>query len=169
MVASGAFREDLYYRLKIVTIEVPPLRERADDIPLLVEHILSRLNWQLHRQVTKVSPSALRRLQSYHWPGNVRQLENVLTRALVQCKGDVLMQEHLTFPEDMPQGEASSPASFSLKQAERQHILRVLQASNWQKNLAAARLGISKPTLYAKIKEYGLHPGLDDDQEESTP
>jgi len=158
LVTRGAFREDLYYRLKIVTISVPPLRERAADIPLLVEHILAKLNRQLRRQVTKISPEALDRLQRFHWPGNVRQLENVLTRALVQCKGDVVMQSHISLPKAPFRSPGDAVNSFLLKDAERQHILRVLQESNWQKSLAARRLGISKPTLYAKIKEYGLSP-----------
>lgn len=157
LIRQGLFREDLYYRLKIVTIRVPPLRERPQDIPLLTEHFLAKQNVQRRRRVKKIAPEAMEALLSYHWPGNVRQLQNVLTRALVNCKSDVLMKEDLTFPA--AQAESSAPSGgASLKEVERQHILKILDETGWQKSLAAKRLGISKPTLYAKIKEYRLKP-----------
>jgi len=156
LIAEGLFREDLYYRLKIVTIEVPPLRERPEDIAALVEHFLTRLSGQLNHHVTKISPEALEALTTYHWPGNVRQLENVLINALVACKGDVLMAEHLCLPTENLEDVRSGDHAFSLKEVEKRHILKVLRESRWQKSLAARRLGISKPTLYAKIREYDL-------------
>lgn len=158
LIRQGRFREDLYYRLKIITIVVPPLRERPEDVPVLLEYFLTKLNRQLSKHITKVAPEVLEKLLIYSWPGNVRQLENVLTRALVACKGDVLMAEDVSLPNESPGNADTTSAAASLKDVERQHILKVLTETKWQKNLAAKRLGISKPTLYAKIREYDLKP-----------
>jgi transcriptional regulator with PAS, ATPase and Fis domain len=158
MVKAGTFREDLYYRLRVVEIHLPPLRERASDIPILVEGLLAKINRDLAKDVRYVTPAALAKLSSYAWPGNVRELENTLTRAAVLAKSDVLDETLL------PLGSASAPALDAdsegalptLREIERRHIARVLSHTEWNKRRACAILDISRPTLDRKIEEYGL-------------
>lgn len=149
-VIKGRFREDLYYRLNVVSIHVPPLRERKDDIPLLVQHILRQINTELHTNVNKVSDSAMERILSHDWPGNVRELENVLTRGVVLSKSDVLEESviPLTTSVQVPQ---TSNWRRSLAEVEVEHIVRVLEGTGGNRTEAAKILGISKPTLYSKL------------------
>ena len=161
MVAKGTFREDLYYRLRVVEIGLPPLRERASDIPILVEGLLAKINKDLDKDVRYVTPAALARLQSYPWPGNVRELENTLTRALVLAKSDVLDETLLTLgtvqPAEAGGGELDALGQLpTLREIERRHIARVLVHTEWNKRRACAILDISRPTLDRKIEEYGL-------------
>lgn len=161
-VAEGAFREDLYYRLNVVTVRMPPLRERKVDIPLLVDNLLRRINRETGRTIQRISAEAMRALESHDWPGNVRELENVLTRAAVLARGDVIVAVDL---QDAPQpakdgGDESSlhdsgePAS--LREVEREHILHVLEATDWHKGRTCDILGISRSRLDRKLREYGL-------------
>jgi DNA-binding NtrC family response regulator len=155
MVAKGTFREDLYYRLRVVEIHLPPLRERASDIPMLVDGLLAKINRDLGKDVRFVTPAALAKLAAYAWPGNVRELENTLTRAVVLAKTDVLDETLL------PLGGAAAAASDegylpTLRELERRHIIRVLAHTEWNKRRACAILDISRPTLDRKIEEYGL-------------
>ena len=162
MVAKGAFREDLFYRLRVVEIALPPLRDRPGDIPVLVEGLLAKINRDLDKDVRYVTPAALARLQSYAWPGNVRELENTLTRAVVLAKADVLDETLL----QIGIGDAASPGSGAeadsegalptLREIERVHIIRVLAYTDGNKRRACAILDISRPTLDRKIEEYGL-------------
>ncbi|MBL0217902.1 MAG: sigma-54-dependent Fis family transcriptional regulator [Myxococcales bacterium] len=160
MVAKGTFREDLYYRLRVVEIHLPPLRERASDIPILVEGLLAKINADLGKDVRYVTPTALARLQSYPWPGNVRELENTLTRALVLAKSDVLDETLLSLgtATSTHEGlETDTEGSLpTLREIERRHITRVLAHTDWNKRRACAILDISRPTLDRKIEEYGL-------------
>jgi DNA-binding NtrC family response regulator len=164
MVQKGSFREDLYYRLRVVEIALPPLRDRASDIPVLVEGLLAKINRDLGKDIRYVTPTALARLQAFPWPGNVRELENTLTRAAVLAKGDVLDETVLPFGSIAPAGhdtdaEGSLP---TLREIERRHIARVLVHTEWNKRRACAVLDISRPTLDRKIEEYGLvKPGQD--------
>jgi two-component system, NtrC family, response regulator AtoC len=160
MVRTGAFREDLYYRLKVFEIFLPPLRERMEDLPLLIEKCLQRLNLELHKRVACVSPEALQLMQNYAWPGNVRELENALTRAMVLCKGAVLEADLLpplgARCSAPPRPATAEPKIASLREMERQHIAQVLAQSGWNKRRACSSLEISRPTLDRKIEEYAI-------------
>jgi DNA-binding NtrC family response regulator len=159
MVKQGTFREDLYYRLRVVEIALPPLRERATDIPILVEGLLSKINRDLGKEVRYVTPAALAKLGAYSWPGNVRELENTLTRAVVLAKTDVLDETLLPLGASAADAGTSAEAEgalSTLREVERRHIARVLVHTEWNKRRACAILDISRPTLDRKIEEYGL-------------
>jgi two-component system response regulator AtoC len=165
-VQAGRFREDLYQRLKVITLEIPPLRERRQDIPSLVHHLLERINEKVHKRVTRVPPEVLEHLVSLPWKGNVRELENVLTRAVVLAPGEVLLSEHL--PSETGGGAADKPASLgylgddpehvpTLAEAERILILRAMQVARGHKGRVCQLLGISRPTLERKLEKYTIH------------
>jgi DNA-binding NtrC family response regulator len=164
MVARGTFREDLFYRLRVVEITLPPLRERVGDIPILVEGLLAKINRDLDKDVRYVTPAAIARLTAHAWPGNVRELENMLTRAVVLAKTDVLDETLLPIGAAAPAGdpaahtgEADAQGALpTLRELERRHIARVLLHTEWNKRRACAILDISRPTLDRKIEEYGL-------------
>jgi len=163
MVKQGTFREDLYYRLRVVEITLPPLRERASDIPILVEGLLAKINRDLAKDIRFVTPAALAKLSSYAWPGNVRELENTLTRATVLAKSDVLDETSLALGVDTAATPATADAAVTsdgelptLREIERRHIGRVLAHTEWNKRRTCAILDISRPTLDRKIEEYGL-------------
>jgi DNA-binding NtrC family response regulator len=158
MVQKGSFREDLYYRLRVVEIALPPLRDRASDIPVLVEGLLAKINRDLGKDIRYVTPTALARLQAFPWPGNVRELENTLTRAAVLAKGDVLDETVLPLGAAAPAGHDTDAEGTlpTLREIERRHIARVLVHTEWNKRRACAVLDISRPTLDRKIEEYGL-------------
>ena len=156
-VAEGAFREDLYYRLAVSTIHVPPLRDRRGDIPLLAEHLLAGISSDFHKQVSGIEEAALRRLQGYDWPGNVRELANVLTRCILLCRGDVITEEHVT--KSLGGGGTAQPSGTgirTLRDAERAHVALALEAFNWNITHTAGALDISPTTLRKKIHDYGL-------------
>ena len=161
MVAKGTFREDLFYRLRVVEIALPALRERASDIPILVEGLLAKINRDLAKDVRYITPAALARLAAHSWPGNVRELENTLTRAVVLAKADVLDETLFPFGVAAPPGDAGAAlgaedALPTLREIERRHIMRVLAHTEWNKRRTCAILDISRPTLDRKIEEYGL-------------
>jgi two-component system response regulator AtoC len=145
---KGGFREDLYYRISALTIHIPPLRERKEDIPLLIEHCL-KTN-QLFKN-KKFSPEAVQVLSAYHWPGNVRELQNVVHRALLLSQSDVIGPSDL--PADMDAGRKD--ACYRLEDMEREHILRVLNKVGGHRGKAAEILGIAPKTLYNKLESYG--------------
>ncbi|MBC8478420.1 MAG: sigma-54-dependent Fis family transcriptional regulator [Candidatus Delongbacteria bacterium] len=157
LVAAGSFREDLLFRLKVIEIDLPPLRERREDIPPLTEHLLLKINRELKREVTEVAPAVLQRLQNYDWPGNVRELENRLTAAVMLSNGKSL---DIDLPQ--PEGAAEPPPSSSsdwqssLAQVESRHIAGVLKACGWNLGKTCDILGITRPTLRRKIEEYSL-------------
>jgi DNA-binding NtrC family response regulator len=164
MVRAGDFREDLLYRLKVVEIRLPPLRERREDLEPLVDALLTKINRELHKNVRYVSQRAFTLIEQYGWPGNVRELENALTRAVVLAKGDVLEADLLpiTLSEapPAPAPTAAEPELGPLREAEKRHIERCLAHTGWNKRRACALLEISRPTLDRKIEEYGLRrPG----------
>ncbi|MCF8062127.1 MAG: sigma-54 dependent transcriptional regulator [Deltaproteobacteria bacterium] len=160
LVKGRAFRDDLFFRLKVVEMGVPPLRERKSDIPLLVDHLLNKINAELHRRVTGIPAEVMQLFMDYDWPGNVRELENVLTRAVVLSHGEVLLPE--TLPnlsmEPAKGHEADQPVVRSLQAVEREHIEYVLRVTNWNRGDACRLLGVSRPTLRSRIRKYGLHP-----------
>jgi len=157
LIENGKFREDLYYRLKVVEIQLPPLRDRREDIPDLVAYLLEKINRELRRSVRKVPPDVMRTLTEIPWKGNVRELENALTRAVILAKGDVVLKENL--PLDTEEKRSFSDDLVSLDRVEKDYIQHVLSSVKGSKTRASQILGISRPTLDKKIKEYGLDLG----------
>jgi two-component system response regulator AtoC len=163
-VRGQRFREDLYYRINVVTIALPPLRDRMEDLPGLVEFLLGRISGRLNRRVSRVSDAALRVLAAHAWPGNVRELENVLTRAVIKGHGDVLAPGHIDLdPVDragLPAAAGPAPgATSTLAELEAAHVAAILARTGWHRGQACAILGISRPALERKIRKYGLAGG----------
>ncbi|MGD2245785.1 MAG: sigma-54 dependent transcriptional regulator [Candidatus Aminicenantes bacterium] len=154
LVENNDFREDLYYRLKVVVIDLPPLRERKEDIPELVAHLLEKINRNLRRNVRKVPPQVMKLLVNLPWKGNVRELENDLTRAVILAKGDVILEE--TLPHRTGEERIFPDELVSLKEIEKKYIQHALKASKRNKTQTCRILKISRPTLDKKIKEYNL-------------
>jgi transcriptional regulator with GAF, ATPase, and Fis domain len=163
MVEEGTFREDLFYRLHVVEVRVPPLRERAEDIPALIDHFLSLFAARYHRERKSVDKAALRRLAAYHWPGNVRQLENVLLNAWLMSEGSELLTDDFTLPDTVPAPATKSDhrsrvhkSEVDFKNDERERILKALTACNWNRVKAAKMSGIPRRTFYRRLKEFGI-------------
>jgi two-component system NtrC family response regulator/two-component system response regulator HydG len=156
-VREGRFRDDLYYRLNVINIRIPPLRERREDIPLLAQEFLDRLSHELGRPVSGISDEALRLLMDHEWPGNVRELENAVERALVTCKSGVLTADDLAFLRAAaPASGVALPAGLSLQELEKQYIAATLQRLEGNVKATADALGIDRSTLYEKIKRYEI-------------
>jgi two-component system nitrogen regulation response regulator GlnG len=179
--AEGSLRADLYYRLGVFTIQLPPLRERGDDVPLLVQHYLRRFSQALGREVREVAPEAMQRLRSYSWPGNIRELQSVLKQALLRASGPILLPAFL----QEPLGGPGPPSSLSTKdnpglesfiaqrlipdtndlyaQAQRELdcilLPRVLEYTHGNQHQASRILGIARKTLRLKLRELGLSAG----------
>jgi DNA-binding NtrC family response regulator len=155
-IAENRFRQDLYYRLCVVTLHMPALRERPDDIPLLAQHFINRFSQQNHKSIHTLTPAAQDILMRYSWPGNVRELRNVIERAVIFCTGPVIDRSHLpdtlTPPTASPHG-LKLPVGLSLKEAEHQLIHATLRANNHNKTRTARILGISLKTLYNKLHQ----------------
>ncbi len=157
LIQQGRFREDLYYRLKVIDIELPPLRERREDIPLLVQHFIHKFNAEMNKRTSGVSEPALRVMMNHSWPGNVRELENVIQRAVT------LSQQETILPEDLPSSmlepreenliEKSLKENLTLDQMEKEYIRRTLIQTGGNKSRAAEILGLDRKTLYRKIQE----------------
>jgi DNA-binding NtrC family response regulator len=154
LIEKGQFREDLYYRLKVVEIFLAPLRERKEDIPELVAYLLEKINRELRRNVRKIPAEVMAVLQELPWRGNVRELENALTRAVILSKGDVILRENL--PLESVEKKLFPGDLVPLHEVERNYIQHVLDAAQGSKTRASQILQISRPTLDKKIKEYGL-------------
>jgi two-component system, NtrC family, response regulator AtoC len=171
-IAAGNFREDLFYRLNVVPIQIPPLRERREDIPLLAEHFIAKFNERLKKQIVSISPEAVAELVGYHWPGNIRELENLMERTILFCEGPEIRVSDLppeivgvapAAPTAAAEGEPR-PAAGSLKEAvraetervERELIQRALDATGGNVTQAARKLKISRKSLQTKMKELGL-------------
>lgn len=157
LIEKGKFREDLYYRLKVVEISLPPLRERREDIPDLVAYLLEKINRDLRRNVHKVPPEVMKILVDIPWRGNVRELENALTRAVILAKGDVVLKENLPLEPDERRSFADE--LVPLEEVEKKYIQHVLNSVKGSKTRASQILQISRPTLDKKIREYGLDLG----------
>lgn len=161
MMADGRFREDLFYRLNVVHIHIPPLRERKQDLPLLIEHLLRKINTRQHTSIRHITEAAWKQLQQYDWPGNIRELENTLTRAAVLAGGDSIGDDLLSLPGPATatataQEAGSTLRLLSLQQLEQAHIAAILQHVRWHKGKACKILGISRPALDRKISKYQL-------------
>jgi two-component system response regulator AtoC len=172
-IAAGNFREDLFYRLNVVPIQIPPLRERREDIPLLAEHFIAKFNERLKKQIVSISPEAVAELVGYNWPGNIRELENLMERTILFCEGPEIRVSDLPpeivgaapTPASAAAGEGEPrPAAGSLKEAvraetervERELIQRALDATGGNVTQAARKLKISRKSLQTKMKELGL-------------
>ena len=154
-VNEGKFREDLYYRLHVFKIEVPPLRERIEDIPDLVIHLLGKIDKDLHKDVRKIPIEVMEMLQNHEWTGNIRELENTLLQAVVLSDGDILKAENLLFKKvGMNKKEFDQRENWSLNEAIKSHTKFILDKVNWNKTKACRILKISKPTLNKKIEEF---------------
>ena len=154
-IESGDFREDLYYRLNIVPIQLPPLRERRDDVPLLIEHFIQKFNRHTQKFIRDISPEALNILMEYRYPGNVRQLENIIEHAFVKCLGDQIGTKHLPAELTAPKEDIITLALMDenpLSALERELIERVIEECEGKPKLAAKRLGISRTTLWRRLK-----------------
>jgi len=171
LVRGGSFREDLYFRLRVVEITVPPLRERRGDVEPLAEHLLAGIGDKLHRRIEGISGEAMERLQSYDWPGNIRELQNTLTRAAVLARGPVIGPEHISLgtlgaaDDGPPETTASAgvgertPVLEALAAVEAGHIRRILARTGGNKRQAARLLDISRQRLDRLIEKHGLRPG----------
>ncbi len=151
MVANGTFREDLFYRLNVVNITIPPLRERTEDIPLLVSHFIKKYCTSMSRDLITIDPAALKHLEKFEFPGNVRELENMIERAIVIGNGKEIKLK------DLPMGkEAISSSVESLEELEKRHIEDILMKYSWNVSRSARALNVDRVTLYNKIRKYGL-------------
>ncbi len=163
LIAEGKFRKDLFYRLNIINVDVPPLRERKGDIPLLVNDFIAKHAKRVSKKVDAIAPKALTALMAYDWPGNIRELENVIERGVILTKGPVIV------PEDLPDvvhnhngktngngGEDHYRLKDAMKTPEKEIITRALDSVDWNRNEAATVLGINRTTLYKKMVKYGL-------------
>jgi formate hydrogenlyase transcriptional activator len=160
MIASREFREDLFYRLNVFPIPLPPLRERRDDIPLLVRYFTQKYARRMNRRIETIPSEAMEALTNWNWPGNVRELENFIERAVILTRGSAL---HVPLAELRNGGEAAPPtvtgALTTLEEAEREHILRALQECKWVVGGpagAAARLGLKRTTLQSRMQKLGI-------------
>ncbi|MBP9979188.1 Regulatory protein AtoC [bioreactor metagenome] len=159
LIEEGKFREDLYYRLKVFTVQLPPLRERREDIKDLTIHFLTKLNKRFNKNVTKIGDGVIEMLQQHTWPGNVRELENTIMQAIVMSKNDVLEVENIKINQRATEGSQEFNQKFelrSLADIEKDYIKRVLDEVRWNKIEASRILEITRPTLNAKIEKYKL-------------
>ena len=173
MVEKGDFREDLYYRLNVGSVTLPPLRRRVEDIELLCEHFLARLSERLHKPDTCISEQAMQLFRAYAWPGHIRELLNVIERALIVAQGPVLLPEHLpvqfsSSAAPLPQAASFAPPAaaperlgvsdfdLTIEAAERDQIRKALEAAGGKRMEAARLLGLSRRTLYRKLDKYGI-------------
>jgi transcriptional regulator with PAS, ATPase and Fis domain len=151
---KGTFREDLYYRLNVIPIFVPPLRERKDDVPLLASHFLKKVAHEKEKNVECFSPEVMELFLAHHWPGNIRELENVIEHAVIIAKQEKIVTKDL--PQYLLQKPVSGQELITLQDYERDLILKTLEETRWNKNQTAKRLKINRATLYGKMKRYGL-------------
>jgi len=159
LVKSGKFREDLYYRLNVFSIEIPPLRQRKSDLPELTIHFLKKINGELNKNVNIIPYDTMELLQNYDWTGNVRELENILMQAVILAKGEVLEKEYILLGRNGELHYTGHPdinKKLSLADIEKNHIKIVLDEVNWDKKEASKILGIAKTTLYNKLETYGI-------------
>jgi two-component system response regulator AtoC len=155
LIKTGHFREDLYYRLNVINVTIPPLRERKEDIAGLAEHFLTKYSQKLSKSITGFTSEALELLAGYKWPGNVRELENVIERAVILCEGDLIGAEDLSISSYSVVAEMS--VNPSLEEMEKNYILRVLKEAGGNQSRASQLLGIDRKTLYLKLKKYDIN------------
>jgi two-component system response regulator HydG len=166
MVARNTFREDLFYRLNVVNLHVPPLKDRTSDIPALAQHFVNRYSGRNKKKIKGFAPRAMDRLLKYHWPGNVRELENVVERAVILSPGEYITEKDLplnlsanskTFPGEDKNSFDKHDETGSLDEVEKSAIATALEKTGGNKSEAARLLGITRRTLYNKIEKYGIN------------
>jgi len=177
MVAEGAFREDLYYRLYVYPIHLPPLRERREDIPLLAYHLLAKVQAQSGKAVTTISDAALKLLEQYNWPGNVRQLESTIERAVISCDGTSIEPHHLPLAISRPGLPEWYPVPQNIQEflalkkklreqaiaeLEREFILDALKRNDWNVTRAAHDVNIQRPNFQAMMRKHAIRAGSND-------
>jgi transcriptional regulator with PAS, ATPase and Fis domain len=157
---KGQFRQDLYYRLNVMEIELPPLRERSDDIPLLINHFCGQFTKSYKKEISGVSAEVLQIFMNYHWPGNVRELEHAIERAFVLCRNGTIQLEHI--PVEIRDGNRQS-RRFSEKRTgdDPEEILKVLEKTDWNISKASRLLGISRWTMYRRFQKYDINRPAD--------
>jgi DNA-binding NtrC family response regulator len=156
--SDGSLREDFFYRIGVIEIKIPPLRDRREDVPLLVEHFLRKYGQETTKQVEQVTPAAIERLTQYDWPGNVRELQNAIERAVVLSRGATLHQVDFAFLT--PPAVSLPQQTGTLRQREKRYVYEVLCDNAWNITRSAAVLGINRVTLHKKIKRYGFERKL---------
>lgn len=159
LVEQGSFRQDLFFRLDVFRITIPPLRKRRKDIPLLIRGMLARYNKQFNKSIQKISPECLQAIESYEWPGNIRELKNVIQRAVLVCGGQEVLPKHL--PRRFRSGKNLKPSitfdvGTPLEQIEKEMVLKALSVSNNNRKKAAELLGISRRAIYNKLKKHHI-------------
>jgi transcriptional regulator with PAS, ATPase and Fis domain len=154
-IRSGTFREDLYYRLKVIEIELPPLRDRLDDMPLLIEHFLDKFNGKFSKNIVTVSDDVNKLFMDYNWPGNIRELEHALEHAFIVCSNEIITIQHLPsqFSEPLP---GKIPTQKGDTETSPEAVIEALKKSGWNKSKAARLLGINVRTIYRKIEKHGI-------------
>ena len=163
-IRAGRFREDLFFRLNVVPIFVPPLRDRADDVPRLAEHFMATLAAEYGRRVKRFAPEAMARLQGYAWPGNVRELHNVVERLLIMVHESTVTLQDVSFVGDAPVADAPAPGTPTMPLAdardrfERDYILRVLASHQGNISRTADALAVERSNLYKKMRAFGIAP-----------
>lgn len=153
MINTGRFRRDFYYRINVIAISIPPLRERPEDVQALSRHFLGRFAREMNKPVKGLTPEAQRLLSAYTWPGNVRELKNVMERAVVVCRSNLIGAAELVF---LQTGSGEEPGGLTLQEIEREHLRRILSISEWNVSRAAQVLQVDRSTLMRKIKRFGL-------------
>ncbi|HYA31261.1 MAG TPA: helix-turn-helix domain-containing protein, partial [Thermodesulfovibrionales bacterium] len=162
IVRNRGFRQDLYYRLNVMNITIPPLRERREDIPELSRYFLKKYSQNLSKNVSGFTQAALEILTNYQWPGNVRELENVIERSVILCDSEEIGREELSaaaFSSSTEKGYRPSAEELSLEEMEKNHIPKALEAARGNLSKASQLLGIDRKTLYLKMKKYGIEAG----------
>ena len=158
-VKKGLFREDLYYRIRVFPIELPPLRNRIEDLPLLIHHFIDKFNKEMGKEIRRISSDCLSVLEHHTYPGNIRELQNIIEHAFVCCEGSMIQLEHL--PHDIQQVARMRYSDDSIERLEKiegEAIYHVLQKTGWRYKEASQRLGVSRSTLWRKIKQFGIKP-----------
>lgn len=166
-IQKGSFRQDLYYRINVVPIYLPSLRERREDIPDLVNHFLKRFSGKVSNKIKSISPEAMQLMINYEWRGNIRELENAIERAMVLADGDKILPEHLPLPTEMllNQDVARAGTLEQVEMLEKKLIMEALQQANWVRTKAASILGIKRSTLNYKMEKHGIASSEDDSAE----
>ncbi len=155
-IENGTFREDLFYRLNVITVDIPPLREKPEDIPLLIDQLIEKVNIETGKSVKRVSEDAMALLMQYRWPGNIRELKNVIERSVVLAKEDIITLNEIGPCVGHISRAPAAAGDLSLESMERSHVAAVLKQNNWNISTSAQILGIDRTTLYKKIKKYNL-------------
>ncbi|OEU44551.1 MAG: Fis family transcriptional regulator [Desulfobacterales bacterium S7086C20] len=156
MVAEGTFRQDLYYRINVIELKIPPLRDRMEDVPLLIDHFIEHFSTLHNKDINNISPRSLNVLMSYDYPGNVRELDNIIEHGCVLCQGSLITKEHL--PDWVLPPIENLGTALSLEEVEKQFIISILKKNNWNRLATARELKIHKTTLYRKIKRLEIKP-----------